>query len=82
LATKELAVRRFLFHQGIFYESNITLVPTHPTFLFPRFKIKLKGHHFDTTNVIEAESQAVLNILREDDFQDAFKNGSSSGNGA
>jgi hypothetical protein len=32
--------------------------------LFPRLKIKLKGHHFDTIEVIEAESQAVLNTHR------------------
>jgi hypothetical protein len=36
-------------------------------------KIKLKGRHFDTTEVMEAESQAVLNSLTEHDFQDAFK---------
>jgi hypothetical protein len=36
-------------------------------------KIKLKGHHFDTTEMIEAESQAVLNTLTEHDFQDVFK---------
>jgi hypothetical protein len=36
-------------------------------------KIKLKGHHFDTTEVIEAESQVVLDTLTEHDFQDAFK---------
>jgi hypothetical protein len=35
-------------------------------------KIKLKGRHFDTTEMIEAESQAVLNTLTEHDFQDAF----------
>jgi hypothetical protein len=45
-------------------------------------KIKLKGRHFDTTEVMEAESQAVLNSLTEHDFQDAFKNGRSAGNGA
>jgi hypothetical protein len=45
-------------------------------------KIKLKGRHFDTTEVIETESQAVLNTLTEHDFQDAFKNGRSAGNGA
>jgi hypothetical protein len=32
-------------------------------------KIKLKGH----IDVIEAESQAMLNTLTEHDFQDAFK---------
>jgi hypothetical protein len=36
-------------------------------------KIKLKECHFDTTEVNEAESQTVLNTLREHDFQDAFK---------
>jgi hypothetical protein len=29
--------------------------------------------NFDTIEVIEAESQAVLNTLTEHDFQDAFK---------
>jgi hypothetical protein len=33
----------------------------------------LKGPHFDTVEVIEAESQAVLNTLTEHDFQDTFK---------
>jgi hypothetical protein len=41
--------------------------------LFPRLKIRLRGRHFDTTEVIEAESQAVLNIITEHDFQDEFK---------
>jgi predicted helicase len=36
-------------------------------------KINLKGSHFDTTEVTEAESQAVLNTLTKHDFQDAFK---------
>jgi inactivated superfamily I helicase len=36
-------------------------------------KIKLKSRHFDTIEVIEAESQAVLNTLAEHDLQDAFK---------
>jgi hypothetical protein len=36
-------------------------------------KIKLKGRHFDTTKVIEAESQVVLIILPEHSFQDAFR---------
>jgi hypothetical protein len=41
---------------------------------FPRLKIKLKGRQFDTIDVIEADSQAVLNTLTEHNFQDAFKN--------
>jgi hypothetical protein len=36
-------------------------------------KIKSKGRHFDTVEVIETESQAMLNTLTEHDFQDAFK---------
>jgi hypothetical protein len=49
------------------------VVPTHPTFLFPRLKIKLKGRQLDTTEVVEAELQAELSTLTEHDFQDAFK---------
>jgi hypothetical protein len=29
--------------------------PTHPIFLFPQLMMKLKGRHFDTTEVIKAE---------------------------
>jgi predicted helicase len=36
-------------------------------------KIKLKGRHFETTEVIKAESQAMLNTLTEHGFQAAFK---------
>jgi hypothetical protein len=36
-------------------------------------QIKLKGRNFDTIEVIEAESQAVLNIFTKHDFRDAFK---------
>jgi hypothetical protein len=45
-------------------------------------KIKLEGRHFDTLEVMEAESHAVLNTLTEHNFQDAFKNGRTAGNGA
>jgi hypothetical protein len=40
--------------------------------VFPRLKIKLKGRHFDTTDIIEAQLQAVLNTLTEHNFEDAF----------
>jgi hypothetical protein len=81
LATKELAVAsrkrsvsHLLFHQGFFYQSTMAVVPHPPYFsLFPRLKIKLKGRHFDTTEVMEAVSQAVLIILTEHDFQDALE---------
>jgi hypothetical protein len=58
-------------------------VTYHPPyfFLFPRLKIKLKGCHFDTIEVIVTESQAALNTLTEHDFQDVFKNGRSAWNG-
>jgi hypothetical protein len=35
--------------------------------------VKLKGHHFDTIEAIEAESQTVLNVFTKHGFQDAFK---------
>jgi hypothetical protein len=44
--------------------------------------MKLKGRHFDANEVIEAEWQAVMNTVTEHDFQDAFKNDRSAGNGA
>jgi hypothetical protein len=42
--------------------------------------MKLKGHHINTIEVTVAEPQTVLNILREHNFQDAFKNGRSAVN--
>jgi hypothetical protein len=79
----QCTVSHFLFHQGIFFtKSSVTVSPHPPYFsLFPRLKLKLRGRHFDTTEVMEAESQAVLNTLTEHEFQDAFKNGRSAGNG-
>jgi hypothetical protein len=52
-------------------KNNIT-VPTHPTFLFPQLKIKLKGCNSDTIEVIDTESLVMLNTLTEQGFQDAF----------
>jgi hypothetical protein len=74
LASRQRTVSHFLFHQGFFFsENNTAVAPTHHTFLFPRLTIKLKGRHFDTIEVMEAESQAVLNTLTERDSQVAFK---------
>jgi 2'-5' RNA ligase len=56
-----------------FTRNNMTFVP-HLTLL--------KGRHFDTIELIEAESQAVLNTLTEHSLQIAFKNVRSAGNGA
>jgi hypothetical protein len=49
-------------------------VVLHPPYfsLFPRLNIELKGSHFDTVEMKEAESQAVLKTLMEHDFQNAF----------
>jgi hypothetical protein len=40
-------------------------------FLSPKIKLKLKGHRFNTTEEIQAESQRVLDIPTEKDFQEA-----------
>jgi hypothetical protein len=40
----------------------------------------LKGRHFDTIEVIEAELQTVLFILTEHNFQTVFKNDGVTGN--
>jgi hypothetical protein len=50
--------------------------------MFLQLKVKLRGRHFGTTEVIKAESQAVLNTLRKHNFQEAFKNGRSAGKDA
>jgi hypothetical protein len=47
----------------------------HKIILFPRLKTKVKNRHYDTVEVIEAESQSVLNNLTLHDFEDGFKNG-------
>jgi hypothetical protein len=55
-------------------KDDMTLDPHRPHYsLFLRLKKKLKCRHFDTNEVIAAESQAVLDTLTEHDFQDAFK---------
>jgi hypothetical protein len=42
-------------------------------------KKELKCRHFEATEVIGAELQAVLNTPTEHDFQYVFKNGRSAG---
>jgi hypothetical protein len=37
-------------------------------FLFPKMKLKLTGHQFDTIEEIQAESQRVLDTLTENEF--------------
>jgi hypothetical protein len=74
VASRQRTVSHYFYTKGFLNKNNITAVFTHPTFLylFPGMKIKLKGRHLDTTEVIGTESQAVLNTLTERDFQDAF----------
>jgi hypothetical protein len=69
------------FTRELLIKNDTTVVPHPPYFsLFPWLKIKLKGHYFDTTEVIGTELQVVLNMLTEQDFRDAFNNGRSTGN--
>ena len=42
-------------------------------FQFQKMKLKLKGRRFNTIEEIQAESQSVLDILIEKDFQEAFQ---------
>jgi len=42
-------------------------------FLFPKIKLKLKGRRFDTIEDFQAETQRVLDNLREKDSQEAFQ---------
>jgi hypothetical protein len=61
-----------LGHSGSYQKQHV--IPHPPYFsLFPRLKMKLRGQHFDTIEVIEAESRAVLNTLKEHEFPDALK---------
>jgi hypothetical protein len=64
----------FFFAREFWTKSNMTILTNPPYFsLFLQLKIKLKGRHLDIIEVIEAESQAVLNTLTEHHIQDAFK---------
>ena len=67
-----LLTRRFLT------DNNMTVVPHPPYspdlapsefFLLPKLKMKFKWRRFQTMEENQAESQAVLNTLREIDFQ-------------
>jgi hypothetical protein len=69
------------FPPGNFFTKNMIVVP-HPPYspdlapcdfyLFSWLKLELQGRNFDTIEVIEAESQTVLNTLTGHDFQEAF----------
>jgi hypothetical protein len=69
LATKELGIvsrqrtiSHFLFHPEIFYRNQHDCRPPLILLLFPWLKIKLERRHFDTTEVMKAESHVLLNI--------------------
>jgi hypothetical protein len=55
-----------------FYKKQHNAIP-HPPYssMFSQLKLKLKGRHFHTIEVIGAESHVVLNTLTEHNFQDA-----------
>jgi hypothetical protein len=58
----------------LFKKKTIWLLPPPTLFsLFPRLKAKLRGHNFDTIDVIESAWKAVLNTLTEHSFQGALK---------
>jgi hypothetical protein len=61
------------FARTFLSKTNMTVVPIHRAVLFFRMKIQLKGRHFDTIQVIEAESHAVLNTLIAHDFRMELK---------
>jgi hypothetical protein len=41
-------------------------------FLFLKMKLKLKGWHFDSSEVIQTESQDTMKTLMRNDFQQCF----------
>jgi hypothetical protein len=88
LATKELffhhgnAPSHTSFSPGIFFNKNTTVVLHTPYYSVSPIKDETKRRHFDTTAWSEAGLQAVLKTLAEHDFQDAFQNCKSAGNGA
>jgi hypothetical protein len=47
--------------------------------LFPKFKMKLKGRHFETVSDIQRELQAVFDSIKENDFHSALKRGKNDG---
>jgi hypothetical protein len=73
----QCTLSHFLLHQGIIYQKQHGCHPPHTLhtwlgplriFCFPNWGYR----HFDTTEMVTAESQAVLNTLAENDFQDEF----------
>jgi hypothetical protein len=63
-----------LHHYNFLIKNNTTVVPgpCHSP-LFPQLEMRLKDRQFNTIEVTDAESQAVLNTLTEHDFHDELK---------
>jgi hypothetical protein len=62
------------FTREFLTKNDMALVYHSPQFsMVSQMKIKFKGRHFDTVEVIEAESQAVLNTHTEHNFRNAFE---------
>jgi hypothetical protein len=74
VASQKRTKSHFLSHRRIFHRNQHDCRPSLSYFsLFSRLKTNLKGRHSDTIEVIQTESQAMLNFLTEHEFQDAFK---------
>jgi len=72
-----------LLTRPLLNDNNMTVVPHPPYspdfapsdfFVLPKEKMNLKGRRFQTLEEIQGKSQAVLNTLQENDFQEGFKN--------
>ena len=73
---RALATREFLAHNSIITCPHLPYSPDLAPcdfFLFLKIKLKLKGRRFDGLEEIQQESQNVLGMLREQDFQHVFQ---------
>jgi ribosomal protein S25 len=76
-SSRHCAHPHFLKTTEFVTNSNMVIVP-HPPYspdsapcdftLFSKLKMKLTGRHFETVSVIQRESQAVLDSIKENDF--------------
>jgi len=69
-------MREFLAHNSIITLPHSLYSPDLAPcdfFLFPKMKLQVKGRRFDRLEEIQRESQNVLGMLREQDFQHALQ---------